>query len=102
MGPAVKADADGCGMGAALQVKETPADSFTAGAVEFKVIGTAVRLSALGYLTQGRSAPLSAGLLSVTGGRSSTSDRLMLRRMPSGSTALTARIGIATCLRPHR
>ena len=30
-------------VGAALQVREIPADSFTAGAVEFKVIGTAVR-----------------------------------------------------------
>ncbi len=32
-------------VGAALQVREIPADSFTAGAVEFKVIGTAVRAS---------------------------------------------------------
>jgi uncharacterized protein YbjQ (UPF0145 family) len=32
-------------VGAALQVREIPADSFTAGAVEFRVIGTAVRAS---------------------------------------------------------
>jgi uncharacterized protein YbjQ (UPF0145 family) len=40
------ADLGGHGIvGAALQVSEIPADSFTAGAVEFKVIGTAVRAS---------------------------------------------------------
>jgi uncharacterized protein YbjQ (UPF0145 family) len=40
------ADLGGHGIvGAALQVREIPADSFTAGAVEFKVIGTAVRAS---------------------------------------------------------
>jgi hypothetical protein len=32
-------------VGAAVQVREIPADSFTAGAVEFTVIGTAVRAS---------------------------------------------------------
>jgi uncharacterized protein YbjQ (UPF0145 family) len=38
------ADLGGHGIvGAAQQVREIPADSFTAGAVEFKVIGTAVR-----------------------------------------------------------
>ena len=38
------ADLGGHGIvGASLQVRETPADSFTAGAVEFTVIGTAVR-----------------------------------------------------------
>ena len=35
-------------VGAALQVREIPADSFTAGAVEFKVIGTAVRAGGCG------------------------------------------------------
>jgi uncharacterized protein YbjQ (UPF0145 family) len=40
------ADLGGHGIvGAALQVTEIPADRFTAGAVEFKVIGTAVRAS---------------------------------------------------------
>lgn len=40
------ADLGGHGIvGAALQVREIPADSFSAGAVEFKVIGTAVRAS---------------------------------------------------------
>jgi uncharacterized protein YbjQ (UPF0145 family) len=40
------ADLGGHGIvGAALQVREIPADSLTAGAVEFKVIGTAVRAS---------------------------------------------------------
>lgn len=40
------ADLGGHGIvGAALQVREIPADSFTAGAVEFTVIGTAVRAS---------------------------------------------------------
>jgi uncharacterized protein YbjQ (UPF0145 family) len=38
------ADLGGHGIvGAALEVREIPADSFSAGAVEFKVIGTAVR-----------------------------------------------------------
>jgi uncharacterized protein YbjQ (UPF0145 family) len=32
-------------VGAALQVREIPADSFTAGAIEFKMIGTGVRAS---------------------------------------------------------
>ena len=39
-------------VGAALQVREIPADSFTAGAVEFKVIGTAVRASDCGPLAR--------------------------------------------------
>jgi uncharacterized protein YbjQ (UPF0145 family) len=38
-------DLGGHGIVGALQVREIPADSFTAGAVEFKVIGTAVRAS---------------------------------------------------------
>ena len=43
-GKCANLDAHGI-VGAALQVREIPADSFTAGAVEFTVIGTAVRAS---------------------------------------------------------
>jgi uncharacterized protein YbjQ (UPF0145 family) len=45
-------------VGAVLQVREIPADSFTVGATEFKVIGTAVRASGCPPLPR----PFAAGL----------------------------------------
>jgi len=46
-------------VGAALQVTESPGDSFTAATVEFKVIGTAVRASGCPPLTRPFTAELS-------------------------------------------
>jgi uncharacterized protein YbjQ (UPF0145 family) len=54
------ADLGGHGIvGAALQVREIPADSFTAGAVEFTAIGTAVRASGCPPLARPFTADLS-------------------------------------------